>query len=210
VRADAASRTPDGVPPATESAARSTARRFARLARAPPADRFGLFPLPDDGFCLSTFLVLHAPRRRGEILLGRVNPKGPWAEVGALDDDRLRALSDRWILPASQLLFFESPEESARRIATEQLRRDDIKLPAPLVFSESYVRGRGTSADPHWDLHFVFKSEWPGGDLSESLGSLWSELAFVPVKSTPTTAFGRAHGDILALAGTAPRPAPPE
>jgi ADP-ribose pyrophosphatase YjhB (NUDIX family) len=134
-----------------------------------------------------------------------VNPDGPWGEVAALDGDRLLALAGRWILPACQLLFFESPEEAARRIATEQLRRADVKIPAPQVFSESYARGSGRTGDPHWDLHFIFKTDWPGGDLSDSLGTLWSELAFVPVKTTPLSAFGRGHGDILSLAGIPPR-----
>lgn len=196
------------LPPAA-SPARS-GRRFARLRRDPPPGRGGLFDLPDDGLCLSAFLVVQPSGRPHEVLAGRPAADPAWTEIGSLEGERLRSMADRWMLPASQLLFFESPEEAARRIAAEQLRRPDLSLPAPRIFSEAYSRPGGPAHDPHWDLHFVFRAEWPGGELAASRGSLWRELAFVDVTRTSATAFGRGHGDVLALAGLPPMRGEPD
>jgi len=178
------------------------ARPLARFRTdADPAH--GSYPLPADGLCLSTFLLVRPPGRPREVLCGRVDPAGPWGAAAALDPERLRSLGERWVLPASQLLFFEGPQEGARRVAREQLGRDDLPLEPPQVYSEAYRRN-ADARDPHWDLHFVVAATWPGGSLEASRGRLWRELRFVEVGATPPAAFGRGHADVLALAGLAP------
>lgn len=180
------------------------ARRFARLS-AHPSEGHGTFGLPEDGMCLSAYLLVHPARAPGEVLLGRASPDGPWGPVACFDAERLRNLGDRWLLPATQLLLFEGPDEAAHRIAEEMLGLRDLAVGAPTVYSEAYARPTGRR-DPHWDLQFVYTIPWPDGRPAPSPGPLWRELRFVPVHETPAAAFGRGHGDVLALTGRPPRP----
>jgi len=182
-------------------------RRFARLRRQPTP---GTTEVPDDGMCLSAFLLVHPADDPRKVLLGRPAPDGPWEEAAGLDTVRLAGIGDRWVLPASQLLLFEGPAEAAERLARELLGRPDLRPGAPRIFSEAYsrpatARDRGTNTqDPHWDLHFVFPTTWPGGSLDDSRGRLWRELRFLDMGATASTSIGRGHGDVLALAGVAP------
>jgi len=176
------------------------ARKFARLRAEPGA---GDVEVPGDGMCLSTFLVLRSPTAPREVLVGRIDPSGPWWEVAGLDSARVTRIGDRWILPATQLLLFEGPQEAAARIASEMLGKPTMNVGLPRVFSEAYPRG-STPGDPHWDLHFVFSASWPGGALEAARGKLWKELRFVDVERTPAASFGRGHGDVLALVGLPP------
>jgi hypothetical protein len=179
-------------------------RRFTRFRNQSGP---GYVSLPEDGMCLSAYLILRAPAKPREVLLGRIDPAGPWAEVAALDATRVSGIGDRWVLPATQLLMFESPAEAAARIARELLGRQDLALGSPAIYSEAYGRSGGP-ADPHWDLQFVFTADWPGGSPDASRGKLWKELRFVDVGTAPLAAFGRGHGDVLALAGYPPRSSP--
>lgn len=157
--------------------------------------------------CLSAYLVLRPPHAPHEVLLGRMDPAGPWFEVAAVDPPRAKGIGDRWVLPATQLLLGEAPDQAARRLGRELLGRDDLSLGSARVFSEAYLRGNG-SADPHWDLHFVYLGRWAGAPPDASFGRLWKELRFVDLTSTSASAFGRGHADVLALAGLAPGGAP--
>jgi ADP-ribose pyrophosphatase YjhB (NUDIX family) len=177
-------------------------QRFARLSSRADEGR-GRFAVPDDGMCLSAYVVLHPSRVPRQALLGRMDPEGPWERVACLDPERVRAIGDRWVLPATQLRFFEGPDEAAARIAADLLGRRDLKLGAPKVFSETYARPTG-AADPHWDLQFVYSAPWPQGATLPAPGALWRELKFVDVATTRPEAFGRGHGDILALIGLEP------
>ena len=182
----------------------SEPRRFARFRAEPLSGRPGIFRLPDDGLCLSSFLLVHPVGMPHEALVGRMDPKGPWSETAAVDPERIATFQGRWVLPACQLLFFEDPTAAARRIASEQLGLPTLGIAPPQVFSEAYGREAGGSRDPHWDFHFVSRAEWPGGDPARSRGRLWQELQFVDVSRTPRSSFARGHGDILALAGLTP------
>ncbi|MGA8709748.1 MAG: hypothetical protein WB786_00735 [Thermoplasmata archaeon] len=176
-------------------------RRFARLSRTTPSPG-GTAAVPDDGMCLSVFLVLRSPDDPKRVLLGRVDPSAPWGEVGGLDPGRLARVGSGWMLPARQLLLFEGPAEAARVIAREQL---DSELPVvwgPAVFSETYRRPGSSAADPHWDIHFVFEGRWPSPTPPSS--RMWQELAFVDVARTPRSEIARGQGDVLELVGLVP------
>jgi ADP-ribose pyrophosphatase YjhB (NUDIX family) len=177
-------------------------RRFTRLKRGPAAETPGASVLPDDGICLSVFLVLTPPNREAAVLMGRVDPSAPWAEIGAIDPARLRAVGDRWMLPSSQLVFFESPDEAARRILKEQLDSEPIRLDGPAVFSETYRRPGSTATDPHWDFHFVYRGRWPSA--SPPHAPAWRELEFVDVNRLRPVEMARNQGDVLSLVGLAP------
>lgn len=174
----------------------SPERRFARLRDA-PGDPRGFAPLPDDGMCLSVYVLLSPADRPGRVLLGRPNPDGPWGSIGAMDRRRVEAI-DAWMLPACHLQMFEAPHASAQRIVREQLGLARLALDGPEVYSEAYHRG-GATRDPHWDLQFVYSGTL--ATLPPGAPNAWHQLEFLDVGPLPDSAFARGHGDILRLAG---------
>jgi hypothetical protein len=172
-------------------------RRFARMRNPPPTADVN--PIPDDGMCLNCFLVVRSRDRPAEVLMGQVDPAAPWGEIGGLGAERLTRIGDRWMLPASQLLLLESPDDAARRLGRELLGQSLDPLPVPRVLSETYSRPGSTAHDPHWDLHYVYEIEWPGPPPAK--GRMWRQLDFRPVRSMPATEFARSHHDVLALVG---------
>ncbi len=179
----------------------SRPRRFARLALEPGGGRS---PLPDDGMCLNAFLVLRPAGHAGRVLMGRIDPKAPWEEIGGLDAERVGRIGERWMLPSSQLLLFESPADAARRIVREQLGTSVSDLRGPAVFSDPYARPESGKTDPHWDLHFVFEGRWPEERFPPSRAFV--ELAFVDVARTARAQIARAQADVLELVGLSPAP----
>jgi len=177
-------------------------KRFARLRRAPVEQHSGASEVPDNGMCLSVFLVLEAPNRPGAVLAGKVNPTAPWWEIGAVDPRRLAAIGERWMLPSRQLLLFESPQEAAQRILKEQLGSGPLDLEGPFVFSDPSERPGGPGRDPHWDIHLVFRGRWPTPQAPRF--SAWTALEFVEVGRTRRTDFARGQGDVLELVGLRP------
>jgi len=180
-----------------------TDRRFCRFHGAPPAGSSDTSPLPNDGMCLSAYLIVRPDGRDREVLLGRLDPGADWARIGGLDARRVARIGRRWMLPSSQLLLFESPDDAVHRIADEQLGFSPGPVDGPRVFSEAYARPE-SPGDPHWDLQFVYTARWRDGALPRAPG--FSELAFVDVATTPRDAIARSQADVLALAGieTAP------
>jgi len=173
-------------------------RRFARFSSTGDTSD-GLFGLPEDGLCLSAFVIVSPPGRPSDVLLGKIDPSGPWWEIGALDPGRARAAAGRWMLPSSQLQFFESPDDAGRRILQEQLNAPKLRLGAAQVFSETYQSRRHPEQTHHWDLHFVYRVEWPATDPPHL--PAWRELAFVDPSRVARGDFARAHEEILELAG---------
>ncbi|MGA9839144.1 MAG: hypothetical protein WBE40_03470 [Thermoplasmata archaeon] len=180
-------------------------RRFTRLRAVVPPGAEDVWTVPQDGLCLNVFLVLRSTRHPDRVLLGRLDPTAPWEELSALGPDRLARLAGHWLLPASQLLFFESPDDAARRIAREQLETELPSLGVPRIFSEAYSRPAPEGRDPHWDIHFVYPLPWPGAETVRA--KPWKELAFLDARRIPRPDFGRNHGDILDLLGP-PAPEP--
>jgi ADP-ribose pyrophosphatase YjhB (NUDIX family) len=177
-------------------------KRFARLRRGPVEKNSGASEVPDNGMCLSVFLVLESPARPGAVLVGKVDPKAPWWEIGAVDPERLAAIGERWMLPSRQLLLFESPQEAAQRILKEQLGSGPIELEGPFVFSDPSERPGRPGSDPHWDMHFVYRGRWPSPKAPQF--SAWSDLEFREVATTRRADFARNQGDVLELIGLRP------
>ncbi len=137
------------------------------------------------------------------MLLGRLDPAAPWYHLGGLDPSRVATIGAKWLLPASQWLFFEGPQESAARIAREQLESPLPPVTGPTVVSESTPRPSAESRDPHWDVHFLFEGLWPSATPPKARA--WRELRFVDVAHLPRLEIGRGHGDILDLVGLSPQ-----
>jgi hypothetical protein len=149
--------------------------------------------------CLNCFLVVRSRDQPAHVLMGQVDPAADWFEAGGLGPDRLARIGDRWMLPASQLLLLESPDDAARRLARELLGRPLNVVPSPKVLSETYARAGSTAHDPHWDLHYVYEFDWAGPPPAK--GRLWRQLEYRPVRSMPPGEFARSHHDVLALIG---------
>jgi ADP-ribose pyrophosphatase YjhB (NUDIX family) len=173
-------------------------RKFARFRPRAEPDRL-VFTVPEDGLCISTFLVIRPRHHPEQALLGRINPDAPWVHIGGLDASRAKQWSVGWMLPSSQLLYYESPEESARRIAREQLGIELENLSAPHLMSDSDQRPRAAPGDLHWDMGFVYViDDHPGPPPRHAA---WADLQFVEVSKTRRQDFVRSHQDVLALAG---------
>jgi hypothetical protein len=178
-------------------------RRFARLRRGPLTEVPGVSEVPDNGMCLSVFLVLEPPGRDGAVLMGRIDPSAPWGEIGAIHPALLATIGDRWMLPSSQLLLFESPADAARRILNEQLGSGPLPLSGPLVFSDPSVRPGSPGHDPHWDFHFVYRGRWNSPSAPRT--PAWRHLEFVEVARTGRAEIARDQGDVLELIGLPPK-----
>ena len=180
-------------------------RRFARMRSDAASDPASYSALPDDGLCLSVFLLLQPPDHSDSILFGKADASADWMKLGGLDAARLASLADRWMLPACQLELFESPDSAAKRVAAEQLGAEELALSGPRVFSESYARSGAKGRDPHWDLHFVYVGLW--SEQAPAAKSPWKDLKFVAISEVlgqdpqvRQASLGRGHGDIIELA----------
>src|SRR5207244_5629974 len=156
--------------------AMTTDRRFSRFSKSPATAAFSVTEIPDDGVCLSAFLIVTEARDARKVLMGHMNPKAPWDHIGALDPSRVEVHSHGWMLPSSHLIFQESPGDAARRIAREQLELPHLSFSEPMVVSEAYTPRRFPDAAKHWDLEFLFRSEIPAADIPHP--AAWAELAF--------------------------------
>lgn len=173
-------------------------RKFARFRPTAEVDRM-VFEVPEDGLCLSTFLLLRPRDHPDRVLLGRIDPKGSWAHIGGVDASRAKQWTGGWMLPSSQLLYYESPEESARRIAREQLGVELADLPTPILMSDSEQRPAAAKGNLHWDIGFVFVIDGFTGEPPRH--PAWTELNFVEVAQIPRRDFVRSQQDVLQLAG---------
>jgi ADP-ribose pyrophosphatase YjhB (NUDIX family) len=177
----------------------TTDRRFCRFNKSPETASFSVTEIPEDGLCLSAFLLVTEPRHPRWVLMGHMNPSAPWDHLGALDPGRVEAHRHGWMLPSSHLIFKEAPDEAARRIAREQLELPDLEVSSAGVFSEVYRPRRYTGYSEHWDLEFLFRATRSEARLGRP--AAWTELRFVDTERAGTADIARSHEDILALAG---------
>ncbi|HUI38922.1 MAG TPA: hypothetical protein VLY85_04750, partial [Thermoplasmata archaeon] len=174
-------------------------RRFARLRPAAAPEDPGISAVPSRGLCLSAFLILRSPSNPRAVLLGRLDPTADWTTIGGLDPGRLAAVGTGWMLPSSQLVLFESPQEAAVRIVREQLESAPPELAGPRVFSEAYGRPDVPGQDLHWDLHFVFEGTWPSARPPRARP--FAALEFVDVGTISSGDVARSQADVLELVG---------
>jgi len=177
----------------------TTDRRFSRFSKSPATAAFSITEIPDDGVCLSAFLIVTEARDSRKVLMGHMNPKAPWDHIGALDPSRVEAHSRGWMLPSSHLIFRESPDDAARRIVREQLELPDLALSGPTVVSEVYTPKRFPGTAHHWDLEFLFRGQLAAADVGHP--AAWKELAFVDLRRTSKSEIARSHEDVIEWAG---------
>ncbi len=177
----------------------ATDRRFCRFARSAETDDFWMPSVPEDGLCLSAFVILSPEDDPSAVLMGHMNPAAPWDHLGALDPGRVEAHRYGWMLPSSHLILRESPEEAARRILVEQLHLHELPLEGPKVVSEVYPPRRHPTRRAHWDLEFLFRGRVHERDLPTP--DAWTELRFVDLRTIRKTEIARSHDEVLASAG---------
>jgi ADP-ribose pyrophosphatase YjhB (NUDIX family) len=177
----------------------TTDRRFCRFTRTSEGHPFGLRWDQPGGLCLSTFLILSEGDHPSSVLVGRLNPAGPWDHLEGLDAERIEAHRKGWLLPASHLLLRETPDESARRILQEMLGGATPSLEPARVFSEVYTPLRFPETHNHWDISFLYRGTVRGPP--PSVPAVWKELRFVDVNTVRRSDFARSHEEILEQVG---------
>lgn len=152
----------------------------------------------EGGTCLSSFLVVS---RGNEILVGKMNNPQVWIDRFFVGEKfaPVYASSGKYVLPASHLAWYESPQEAAFRVASEQIAysprsKEDIRL----LDVQSFVSGDPNSIaePPHWDICFAYELKvQPGEDIKKP--EWFEELKFVERGKLKVDEFTRGHGDIL-------------
>jgi ADP-ribose pyrophosphatase YjhB (NUDIX family) len=176
-------------------------RQFARFRPTAELERM-VFSVPTDGLCLSTFLVIRPPGHPERALLGHINSEGPWGHIGAIDPSRAKQWMKGWMLPSSQLIYYETPESSARRIAREQLGIELGDLPTARLMSDSEQRPSAAKGDLHWDIGFVYVTD--AGSPAPPKHPAWTDLQYVEIAKTRSTDYVRSQQDVLKLVGLSP------
>jgi ADP-ribose pyrophosphatase YjhB (NUDIX family) len=177
----------------------ATDRKFAAFSKTSgPVPTFRMKEIPEGGLCLSAFLVI-SRRNSREVLMGHLNPAAPWDHIGALDQSRIVAHSNGWMLPSSHLMVIESPQDAARRIIKEQLELEEdlIVLSDPIVVSEVYTPRRFPNLPNHWDIEFIFRGVCDKLPRSDA----WSELKYLQLGKISRQDMARSHEDIVEYAG---------
>src|SRR2546425_11038715 len=118
----------------------TTDRRFCRFNKSASTAAFSVTEIPQDGLCLSAFLIVTDAGRPTHVLMGHMNREAPRDHIGALDPKRVEEHARGWMLPSSPLIFLESPDDAARRIAKDQLDLPNPQLSDPKAVSEGYTR----------------------------------------------------------------------
>ncbi len=165
--------------------------------------RFDKENVPPGGVCLSSFVLV----RNGEnILVGKMAKPEVWMERFFVGEKfaPVYASSDRYLLPARHLAWYESPLEAAEGIIRDQVLLQVPKGDIRFVEVQSHLRGdvESTEKPPHWDICFVYEAKVPAETVNELKTPPWfEEFHFVPLSSLSVEDFTRAHGDILQEAG---------
>ena len=170
-------------------------RRFADFYE--DALPFQMSSVPEGGMCLSVFLVIWKEDIH-HVLLGKVNKAYDWIKAGALSKESTTRITQRWMLPSSHLLLYESPKDASQRVLKEQLGLDAQELEGPFVFSEVYDAPKYEIKN-HWDMEFVFTGKVQSGN--DIRHPAWSELKFLDVRKIQDNEFARSHQDILVEIG---------
>ncbi len=160
--------------------------------------------VPPGGTCLSSFVILTTGP---DVLVGKMARPEVWVErffVGPKWAPTYHQ-SKKYMLPASHLMWYESPLEAAERSVKEQtllpLGKDDLKF----LEVQSHLSGDPESATepPHWDICFVYEGKVPKSIAKKLKQPEWfDDFGFVKRSKLKPEDFTRGHGDILERART--------
>lgn len=155
--------------------------------------------VPPGSVCLSSFVAV--ADGRGGILAGRMDRLDIWLErffVSPTNGPNFLA-SGKYLLPASHLLWYESPLDASERILEEIALIDDVpKERLKLVDVQSHLRPAAKNpAVPHWDICIVYKVDSYHGSLRQP--EWFKDFGFK--SNLKANDFTRGHGDVLEEAG---------
>jgi hypothetical protein len=153
--------------------------------------------VPPGSVCLSSFV---AARNGKAILAGRMDRLDIWLDrfyVSPINGPSFLA-SGKLLLPASHLLWYESPLDAAVRILKEQALLEVPKEKLELVDAQSHLRPSPKDpAMPHWDICFVYSADIPNVELEQL--EWFKDFGFK--SNLKADDFTRDHGDVLEEAG---------
>ena len=155
---------------------------------------YGFWRLPEGGMCLSAFLFV---RRGKKIVLGKYRDRPEWADLAGLEPERVRRSMAGWTIPASQLKFGEDPREAARRIGERILKMPGLTYSEPRVATELY-EPTWLPGKSHYDVSFIVEARPPSG-LRLDPPPWYAEMAWWDPIDLPADAYGRSHGDVVAM-----------
>jgi hypothetical protein len=159
--------------------------------------------VPPGGTCLSSFVVVSNGRG---ILVGKMARPEIWIERFLVGPKfaPVYAGSDKYVLPARHLHWYESPLDAAHSILRDQVGLSVPRGKIALVDAQSHVSGDIENEDepPHWDICFLYRAQISGKmGVNLARPEWFSELVFRPLGSLGRDDFTRGHGDVLDTAG---------
>lgn len=159
--------------------------------------------MPEAGFCASAFLLV----RRGSKLLAGVPREHPrWTREWAPNwlaykpevvEDELKS----WRLPASYLYEGENPNDTARRVARDQLRMGSVEVDHPACYA-FYDDSSWYANHKHYDLCFIYEVR---AAAPKALPPWWQRLEWVEPSFLRRQEMGSAMGDLLRILKSARR-----
>ena len=176
-----------------------------------PRQRKALFNeqnVPPGGVCLSSFVLV---RSGGNVLVGKMVRPDIWIDrffVGERFAPDYVA-SDKYLLPARHLAWYESPLEAAESVIRDQAKLRISMGGLHLVDVQSHVRGDVNSSEqpPHWDICFLYETRVPTKTARHLKTPPWfKDFHFAPLSSLQVSDFTRGHGDVLQEAGLLSKP----
>ena len=114
------------------------------------------------------------------------------------------AASNKYLLPARHIAWYESPLDAAVSIMEEQVGLKTAKSKIRMLDVQSHVRGdlNSVTKPPHWDICFVYETKVSTKAARDLKTPSWfKEFGFVSLPSLSLGDFTRGHGDILQVAG---------
>ncbi len=165
---------------------------MAKFVRYGPAPRYGM---PEAGFCASAFVIV---RRGSKVLAGIPREHPRWTKEWAPNwlvykpevvEDELKS----WRLPASYLYEGENPDDTARRIARDQLHLGTVSLGRPSCHA-FYDDSSWYANHKHYDLCLVYETR---AAVPGSLPPWWRRLEWVEPAFLRKQELGSAMGDLL-------------
>jgi len=159
--------------------------------------------VPPGGTCLSSFVIVSNGRG---VMVGKMTRPEIWIErflVGPRFAP-IYANSNKYILPARHLHWYESPLDAAQSVLQDQVGLSVLKGKISLVNVQSHISGdvNNEKEPPHWDICFLYRVQVSGKVVAKLARPEWfSELTFRPLNSLGKDDFTRGHGDVLEAAG---------